>query len=539
MLAVNLVSKTLGDHLVLDRVSFTLNRGERIGLVGPNGAGKTTLLSVVAGALPPDGGSVTLESRATLGYLRQGFADIEEGTLAALLDASLGGLLAAYARLEASAAALTADGPSADAALDGFIAATDAFHDAGGYEKLDELQTMLARFGLGGREPSTPLDRLSGGEKTRAGLAALLASSPDLLLLDEPTNHLDIDALGWLEAFLESYRGGVLIVSHDRAFLDRVATAILELDDTTHIVTRYAGNYSDYFAERARQADAQAEAFQRQQRAVARIERDIRAVAAHGQKTERETTNDYVRGRAKKVARTAKVRERKLERLLTSEELIDKPERRWGLALDFADAGETGRDVVSLAEVSVRFGERVVLDRIDLLIRSGERVALTGPNGAGKSTLLSVITGARTPDSGTAKLGAAVRIGLYDQEQQIVELGRSPLEQVRSAAAGEESDVRAFLHKFLFTGANVQRPARELSYGERARLALALLVRRGANVLILDEPLNHLDLAARERFEEALTQFEGTVIVVLHDRYAIERIATRVLELRDRKLVER
>lgn len=536
MLSLNLVSKTLGDHLVLDRVSFVLNRGERLGLVGPNGAGKTTLLAIASRQLPADSGSVTVDPQARVGFLRQGFADIQDGTLTALLDASLDGLLAAHRALDDATTNLHASG---DERLEAFAAATDTFEAAGGYERLDELQVLLARFGLEGRDPETPLAALSGGEKTRAGLAALLASRPDLLLLDEPTNHLDLDALGWLEQFLLGYRGAILIVSHDRAFLDRVATGILELDDLTHQLTAYPGNYSDYLAEKDRLALAQADAFQRQQREIARIERDIRAVAAHGQQTERETTNDHLRRKAKKVARTAKVRERKLEKLLTSEERIDKPERRWGLALDFAEGSETGRDVVMLSGVTVCYGARRVLDGIDLHIRAGERIALTGPNGAGKSTLLAVMCGTRGSDAGRVRVGAAVRFGFYDQEQELVALDTSPLDQARAAAAGEESEVRAFLHKFLFTGENVLRPARELSYGERARLALALLVRRGANVLVLDEPLNHLDLAARERFEEALAQFDGTVIIVLHDRYAIARIATRVLELRDGRLLER
>jgi ATP-binding cassette subfamily F protein 3 len=538
MLSVNGVSKALGDHLVLDRVSFSINPGDRIGLVGPNGAGKSTLLAVVAGTLSPDCGSVFVQPGTHIGYLRQGFAEIERGTLETLLDLPLSGLLAAERDHDDASHAL-ATGPATEARLVAYSFAVDELEAKGGHAKLAALSNLLDRFGLGGRDHSTPLDRMSGGEKTRAGLAAILTSTPDVLLLDEPTNHLDIDALGWLETFLLTYRGAMLIVSHDRAFLDRVATDVLALDDGTHTASRYPGNYSDYLVQREREETAHLDAFTRQQREIGRIERDVRAVASHGQSTERETTNDYVRGRAKKVARTAKVRERKLERLLASEERLDKPERRWGLALDFALDGDTGRDVVSLHKLTVRFGERAILDEVDLQIRSKDRVALTGPNGAGKSTLINVVCGRLCPDAGTVTLGTGVKIGLYTQEQELVELDRSPLAQMRDSAPGEESDVRAFLHKFLFTGDNVNRPAGELSYGERARLSLALLVRRGANVLVLDEPLNHLDLDARERFEDALAQFDGTTIIVLHDRFAIKRLASRTLELRNGKLTER
>ena len=304
-------------------------------------------------------------------------------------------------------------------------------------------------------------------------------------------------------------------------------------------VTAYPGNYSAYIAAKQRAAEAQLDAFERQQREIQRIERDIRAVASHGQKTEGETTNDYIRGRAKKVARTAKVRERRLERVLDSSDRIEKPGKRWGLALELDAVKPSGRDVIIADRVILRFGERTILSGIDLHIRAGERVALVGPNGAGKSTLLRVLSGRMAPESGTVRLGAAVELGIYDQEQENVDLGRSALDQVRSASSGEESEIRTFLHRFLFTEDQVRRPAGELSYGERARLSLALLVRRGANVLLLDEPLNHLDLDARERFEDALLDFDGAVVIVLHDRYAIERLATRVIELRDGKLNER
>lgn len=538
MLTVNRLSKRLGEFQVLTQVSFTVNRGDRIGLVGPNGAGKSTLLALLSGRMKSDSGTISMDPESRVGYLRQGFADLEQGTLGDLLDELLGGLLSAAHQVDAATSALSSENVELQSALDDFSLATEKFEIAGGYARIDQLTTLLARFGFTEVTFETPLRQLSGGEKTRAGLAGLLASEPDLLLLDEPTNHLDIHALTWLESFVASYRGAVVVVSHDRSFLDEVATRILELDDATRTVTSYSGNYSDYVETKSAEADAYLDAFQRQQRYIERVERDIRSVASYGQKTESGTTNDGERRRAKKVAKTSKVRERKLEKLIDSADHMEKPERRWGLSLDLNSIAESGRDVVIAHDLTFAFGNRILLDSVDLHIRSGERVALTGSNGAGKSTLIRLITGDLLPTSGSIRLGASVTPGVYAQEQENVDPARSALDQVREAASGEESEARAFLHKFLFTEDHVRRPAGELSYGERARLSLALLVRRGANVLLLDEPLNHLDLQSRERFEDALLGFEGTILIVLHDRFAIDRIATRVLNLENAKLSE-
>ena len=536
MLTVNSVSKHHGDRLILDHISFTINSGDRLGLVGPNGAGKSTLLSIVAGVDAPDAGSVSTNPGVRIGFLRQGFADRADLTLGELIAATserTGEVVTALARLDAATAALAVDpAPGTDPLAD-YDEALASFEALGGYQAADEVTSILGRLGLDDIPFSTPLTQLSGGQKTRAGLAALLADQPDLLLLDEPTNHLDLDALAWLEQFLVDYRGAVVIVSHDRAFLDQTVTAILELDIGTRQITRYAGGYSDYLAARAAAEAAQADAYERQQRTIARITQDIRAVASHAQQTEKETQHDYIRGRAKKVARTAKVRERKLERLLESEDHIDKPERRWGLALEFMPPSESGRDVLSLDQVTVNLGGRPILTDVNLLVRHGERIAITGPNGAGKTTLLRTISGDLVPTHGHVRLGAGVVIGQHNQEQETVKLDQTVLEQVRAAAPIPESDARTFLHRFLFSGDMVFQRGGELSYGERSRLALALLVLRGANLLLLDEPLNHLDLDSRIKFEQALSTFGGTILVILHDRYAIERLATRVIEVRN------
>ncbi len=539
MLTVSDLSKRHGDRLVLDRVSFVVNPGDRIGLVGPNGAGKSTLLAILAGEDRPDAGAATFGPGVRVGHLRQGFADLPGTTLAgllALVSQRVGAVLAARDRVEAAVAALAdpaADGERAMAAYDDALA---GFEGHGGYAVVDDLMAVLAVLGLAGTPLETPLPTLSGGQKTRAGLAALLADRPDLLLLDEPTNHLDLDALAWLEGFLATYRGAVLAVSHDRVFLDRAVTSILELDGVTHRLTAYAGTYSAYAAAKRAAEAARADAYERQRREIARIERDVRAVAGHALATEGATQHDFLRGRAKKVARTAKVRERKLERLLASEERIDRPERRWGLALDFGERPESSRDVAVVEGASVALGGRPVLREVDLHVRFGERIALTGPNGSGKSTLVRLLAGELRPTVGRVRVGPGVVVGRYAQEQETVAADRSVLDQARAAAPLSDAEARAFLHRYLFSGDEVFAAGRDLSYGERARLALALLVLRGATFLLLDEPLNHLDLPSRERFEEALTAFAGTTVIVLHDRYAIERVATRVVELREGRI---
>ncbi len=541
MLTVNSLSKHHGDRLILDRISFTINSGERLGLVGPNGAGKSTLLAILAGTDAPDAGSISAHPGVRIGFLRQGFADRTDltlGELIAVTSERTGSVVTALERLDAATVALGQDPATDTDPLADYDRAMASFEALGGYQATDELMSILGRLGLEGVSFSTPLTHLSGGQKTRAGLAALLADQPDVLLLDEPTNHLDLDALTWLEQFLIRYRGAVVIVSHDRTFLDQTVTAILELDIGTRQITRYQGGYSDYLAARAAAEAAQADAFARQQRTIARINQDIKAVAAHGQQTEKETQHDYIRARAKKVARTAKVRERKLERMLESEDHIEKPERRWGLALEFAPPAESGRDVLSLDQVDIELGGRPILTDVDLRVRHGERIAITGPNGAGKTTLLRTITGDLIPSRGQVRIGASVVLGQHNQEQETVKLDQTVLEQVRAAAPISESDARTFLHKYLFSGDMVFQRGAELSYGERSRLALALLVLRGANVLLLDEPLNHLDLDSRTKFEKALANFAGTLLVILHDRYAIERLATRVLEVRDGEVRE-
>lgn len=537
MLSASNLSVRFGDRLVLSDVSLTIRAADRWGLIGPNGAGKTTLLGVLAGEISPSRGSVLRSPGVKVQMLRQGFVERRDCRLAEALDVPTGGLLSARDGLDDALGLLETEQLSDDM-LARYDEALADFERLGGYTATDRLEVLLARLGLNDVPLDSPLSALSGGEKTRAGLAALLAAEPDVLLLDEPTNHLDRDALDWLEAFVKSYRGAVVIVSHDRHFLDQTVGGILALDPLTGQVTVHHGSYREYEDMKRAASEATRQAYLHQQAEISRVERDIRAVATHAQKTEKATRHDFFRARAKKVARTAKVRERKLQRQLDTGDLVEKPILGWNLAIDFGETPESSREVVTLDRVSFRYGAKPVLRDVSLSIRHGERVALTGANGSGKSTLIRLMTGDLEPDTGSLQFGPSVVAGYYDQEQFNVSLDRSVLDQVRQAAAISETDARRFLHRFLFGGDTVYQLARSLSYGERARLSLALLVLKGANFLILDEPLNHLDLPSRELFEATLSTFDGTILTVLHDRYAIERLATREVALEDGRLRE-
>lgn len=539
MFTVNDVSRRFGDTLLFEHVTFSINPGDRIGLVGPNGAGKSSLLRILTGEDLPDSGSVSARPGATLGYLRQGFSDIPDGTLADLLDVPTRGLLAAHRALEDATGALGDPSCDPDAAADRFQKASDHFESRGGYTALAELDALLDRFGLTAIPHDRPLASLSGGQKTRAGLAALLVTRPDLLVLDEPTNHLDAEALEWLASHLRSWPGAMLVVSHDRAFLDGVATSILAIDDLARTVSAYPGNYSAFIAQKQRE-EAEAEAsWERQQAEVARITRDIRAAETKARSIESNTIDYAVRKKAAKMARPAVVRKKKLERMLDSADATERPVRRWGLAMDLASPDGGARDVLVMEDVHVTLGQQPVLRAVNLHLRHGERVALLGGNGSGKTTVMRVITGDLCPDRGTVRVGSGVRVGYFAQEQQVLEPELTVLQQAGKAAEMPEGALRADLHKFLFGGDTVHRKIADLSYGERARLMLALLVLRETSLLLLDEPMNHLDIEAREEFEQALAAFPGTVLMVLHDRYAVERLASRVVELRDGVLIER
>jgi ATP-binding cassette subfamily F protein 3 len=528
MLQVSNVSKSFGDNLVFQRVNVTLNRGERLALVGPNGCGKTTLLKIILGEIKPDTGSARLSPASVrAGYLAQALEYEPDQTVGEVVQGAIAGLSEAEHRLETLSARMAqVHGEELQRLLAEYDRALDTFERLGGYQIEARTDAVLNGLDLGDLDSSTPVDILSGGQKTRLGLARLLLSNPDLLLLDEPTNHLDIEALEWLEDFLRAFDGGILIVSHDRTFLDRTVSAVLEMDPLARTVTEYAGTYSEYVASKERQREKHWAAYKDQQDFIARLEGNLAAKKGYARSIELGTIDFGPRKIAKGIARKAVVQQRRIQRLLDSEERIDRPERAWQMKLEFVDTPASGRDVLNLEGVRMGFGRQELFRDVNLTLRAGERVALVGTNGSGKTTLARLIQGELEPLGGRIRLGAGVKLGYYAQEQEDLDPGTTPYEAIRAVAPMNETQARSFLHYFLFGGDEAFQSLGSLSFGERARLALARLVAQGCNFLLLDEPINHLDIPSRSRFEQAMTAFQGTVLAIVHDRYFIDGFAT-------------
>ncbi len=549
MLTAHNLSKTYDFNPLLERINFSINPGERVGLIGPNGCGKTTLVKILAGIEPPDGGQITLNPRSLrIGYLPQALEVDPQETLGALLEQASGDPLVLQMELERLAQAISA--ASHDPEL------LSAYSTV--LQQIENLDPSLAHFkenilralGLADLPAGTRLGELSGGQKTRLGLARLLVCRPQLLLLDEPTNHLDIQMLEWLEGWLVDYTtsrvGGsataALVISHDRTFIDRTVNRILELDDETHRLHEYPGNYSDYLEQVIGEQQRQMAAYKDQVYEVRRMKQDIARTKQHSLRVELSTTSRQpgVRRIAKKVARKAKSREKKLDRYLESDERVEKPKPGWQMKLEFEGQPHQSQEVLTLNELAIGYpGRPALLTGINGYIRLGERIVLSGPNGCGKTTLLRTVAGLLEPGGGSLRLGGSVRIGYMSQEQELLDPGLNAVETLQLFAPLAESEARSFLHYFLFSGDDALRPAQGLSFGERSRLILASLVVQGCNFLLLDEPINHLDIPSRERFEQALAQFDGTILAVVHDRYFIERFASRVWEISEGQLRER
>jgi ATPase subunit of ABC transporter with duplicated ATPase domains len=545
MLKVSNLAKRFSDGLVFEKVSFVLNAGEKVGLVGPNGSGKSTLLKVLAGRLRADGGAVLLAPGDRVGYLEQyPEADLDRTVSDALtalnpeFDAARAALSAATDALGAAHASDEAQG----AALDAYGAALDRFERLGGYEVESRAEAIAAGLGLGEIAGDRLVSSLSGGQKTRLALARLLLAEPTVLLLDEPTNYLDLPALIWLERFVADSPHAMIVVSHDRRFLDRAVEGILELDAETRTLRRYPGNYSDYTATKAREREKQEAAYEDQQERIGAFERQIGMLKNKALNTELTTIHFHYRKIAKKVAQRAKAQERRLERYMESEDRLERPDDPKRLYLeDLAEHALTDeRLAVAARGLRVAYGERVVLDGLDLAVHGGDRLALVGPNGGGKSTLIRALAGMLPPGAaGTVLHGEGVRVGYLPQEHggDAAAAARTVLETYRASVVGYEDEARAFLDKFLFTGEQVYRRLDQLSYGERAKLSLAILVASGANLLLLDEPTSHLDLSALERIESALAEYPGPLVVASHDRYFLSRIGvTGVLYLAEGRL---
>lgn len=535
MLTAHHISKAYGINTILDGVSFSLKAAERVGLIGPNGCGKSTLLKILAGLEQSDQGYVTF-SRPDLriGYLEQGLQPVPNQTISQHLAGAGGNPELAQAEVERLAQRLSDD--PANSALQ--TAYDTALHSLQHAHRINPA-TILDALGLVDLHPGTPVSLLSGGQQTRLALARLLLQNPHLLLLDEPTNHLDIDMLEWLEGWLVGFRGAALIVSHDRTFLDSTVTRILDLNPETHSLRQYEGNYTSYLEQFLMEREKQIQAYKDQVEEIRRLRQDIARTKQHSVQVEQATTSRQpgVRRYAKKVARKALAREKKLDRFLESDERVDKPKESWQMKLDFENPAHAGRDIFSAEYLSIGYpGQPPLVQDINLTIRSGSRIVLTGPNGGGKTTLLRTIAGSIPPLAGRVRTGPSVRVGYMTQDQTLPGSGDTPAEIIQELAPLNETDTRAFLHYFLFSGDDALRRVQYLSYGERARLALAALVVQGCNFLLLDEPVNHLDIPSRVRFEQALARFDGAVLAVVHDRYFIERFASEMWLLENKSL---
>lgn len=514
ILSAQHIAKSFGVNAVLRDVSLTVQQGDRIGLVGVNGCGKSTLMRILAGLDAQDGGEISLVRGLRVGYLAQQNMVTSGETVWNELQKVYEQVFAMEKKLreleDEMAHAHTDAQRFAQLSAD-YDRLTQRFEEAGGYSWKSMVSGVLNGLGFKPAQYDQCVDSLSGGEQTRLCLARLLLQKPDLLLLDEPTNHLDMETLQWLENYLAAYKGSVLVISHDRYFLDHVCTGIVEI--LMGFSEQYNGNYTRYIAQRQERFESRMRAYEIQQKEIERQQ----AIIARYRMFNRE-----------KSIRAAESREKALDRM----EKLEKPVDERAIRFSFEARRRTGEDVLQLTEMSKSFGEKHLFHDLTLRVRAGDRVALIGPNGVGKSTLIKIIVGEELPDTGFIRYGSNVDIGYYDQHQSTLHADKTVLDEIWDRFPQmEQSNVRGALGMFLFTGDDVFKPIHTLSGGEKGRVALTALMLRKDNLLLLDEPTNHLDMDSREVLEEALTDFGGTIITVSHDRYFINRIANRIIEM--------
>lgn len=542
MLSVQNLSKKFGIDPILSKITFTVHSGERVGLVGPNGCGKTTLLRIIMGEEHLDEGSVQfLPSDLKVGYLRQGFQFSSDETISFILPDPDAHSAKLSSRLQTLAVTLAVDPGdlSVQQQYDLALSEIKSVNESG-----SKSSEVIKAFELDHLPFDFPVRLLSGGQKTRLALARILLDHPRLLILDEPTNHLDIKMLEWLEAWLRSFDGGVLLVSHDRQFLDGVVTRILEIDQFNHEMKAYDGNYSAYIEQKQAAREKQWNAYTDQQDEIKRLRRAARVAreSTHfhkGGKADPAVTDGFAAGffkdRSLETIKKAKKIEKRVDALM-NEDHIDKPKLTWEMRIEFSSPGQSGRDVVVFENTTIGYSDLTLLQNLKLTLKYGHRTALIGPNGSGKTTLFKTILGEIPSLGGSVRVGSNVHAGIMTQEQFDLPAGGTPLSLLSQLLSKNQTEVRNYLSKYLFKGDDVFKQIERLSFGERARLSLARLVASGCNLLLLDEPINHLDIPSRAQFEQSLSGFRGTILAAVHDRYFINQFATQIWEIKDHRI---
>jgi len=520
LLSCQNIEKAFLEKKVLHDCSFHIEDHEKAAIVGINGAGKTTLLRIIVGEMEADGGIVAFAKDKTFGYLAQNAAVDTNNTIYSELLLVKKHLVDMENQIRSIELSMKqAEGAVLEDLMKKYTDLTHAFEQENGYAYKSEITGVLKGLGFAESEFDKPIATLSGGQKTRVALGRLLLQRPDLIILDEPTNHLDMSSISWLETYLLNYRGSVLIVSHDRYFLDRIASKIIEIDNTK--ATVFSGNYSDYAAKKEMLRKAQWNAYINQQAQIKHQEEVIAKLRSFNRE---------------KSIRRAESREKMLDKI----EVLDKPSKvRSDMRIELTPRILSGNDVLSVEHLSKSFGSTRLFEDLSFEIKRGEHVAIIGDNGTGKTTILKIINDVLAADGGKVCLGSKVRIGYYDQEHHVLHPDKTLFEEISdSYPALGNTEIRNTLAAFLFTGEDVFKRIRDLSGGERGRVSLAKLMLSESNFLILDEPTNHLDIASKEILEDALNNYGGTVLYVSHDRYFINRTAHRILELSGHALTQ-
>lgn len=517
------ITKAYGIDTILSQVSFHVNEGDRVGLVGANGAGKTTLLKILAGEILCDSGDFFVSKNKGLGFLKQNSGFQHDKNVIEVVEDTFKDIIKMEAELQDLSETIGAHVGDTSSLLKRYEALQHEFEEKGGYKYKSEIKGVLSSMAFSEEMYDKRISTLSGGEKTRLALACLLLQKPELLLLDEPTNHLDIGMLKWLEQYLKGYRGTIVVISHDRYFLNQVTNRIFEIEN--HRLTIYEGDYTFYAQKKKILQEEAFRRYQSQQQEIGKQEELIRKFKERG---------------TEKLAKRAASREKRLSHL----ERMERPQATLGkIKIRFKEEYKSGKDVILAENISKSFGKgqnrKELFQNVNLEVKRGERICIVGANGIGKTTLLKLLMGEIPLEAGYLKIGHNVSFGYYDQEQQYLNPENTVLEEVKEAyRLYTDTEMRAILGRFLFLNEMVFLKIEKLSGGEKARLALVKLMLSGANTLIFDEPTNHLDIGSKEVFEEALLDFPGAVVCISHDRYLLNKVPNRILELESKGITE-